>query len=155
MDILLAKRTFCRHLYFQKKNSAVINTSNTVFFPSNINFDLLEIYSKGHFYFHIYSLPKLHLYFFFLSSYEQVILQRLQLVVIIKKIKLDYTYNKVQRPYLCSKCYSELIINVRRTSRLITVPKMIEDLGFLSRTITYLLVITNDQISPIYIYMQG
>ena len=33
--------------------------------------------------------------------------------------------------------------------------KMIEDLGFLSLTITDLPVITNDQISPIYIYIQG
>ncbi len=49
----------------------------------------------------------------------------------------------------------KLIMSDRRKSRLTNSTKMIKDLGFLSQTITDLPVITKDQISPIYLYVQG
>ena len=48
VDVLLAKAVVCCYLYIQKI-SAVMNTSNTVFFTSNKNFNLPEIHLKGHF----------------------------------------------------------------------------------------------------------
>ena len=78
------------HLYIQKI-SAVINTSNTVIFTSNKNFNLPEIHLKTQFLHpYLFTLSKLQLYFFFLSSNQHISLQRLHLLDIIK-IKLDYT----------------------------------------------------------------
>ena len=49
-NVVLAKRTFCQHLYIQI-NSAVINTSNSLIFSPNKNFDLPGIHPK---------IPSLH-----------------------------------------------------------------------------------------------
>ena len=52
-------------IYIPKKNSVVINTSNTVIFTSNKNFDLPEIHLKRPFLHpYLFILPKLQLYFF-------------------------------------------------------------------------------------------
>ncbi len=62
-----------------------MNTSNNFIFTFNKNFNLPEIPQKRPFLNpYIFTLPKLHLFFFFLSSYQQVALQRLYLLVIIK-----------------------------------------------------------------------